>query len=243
MRPRAVAPVILSRGMEEVAVNMLKFISREKARADCYRFLAACFYRPRKDVFLPVGLFGNLAASLDQVSPDVVEIARELERAFAKYDEEAITVEYARLFVGPHELIAPPYGSVYLDRERRVMGDSTMEAAVQYREAGLDLAEDYREVPDHITAELEFMYYLLFRECEALERADRDAALRFLSLQETFFNKHLARWAPQFCDRIRQGTDNEFYARLADCLSAFIANEHIGTVAAGEFPLKEAARG
>jgi len=215
-------------------MDMFKFISREKARADCYRFLAACFYQPRKDVFNDEGLFRNLAASLEQVSPDAAAIAEEMEAVFLKCGETDLTVAYARLFVGPHELIAPPYASVYLDGERRVMGDSTMEVIALYREAGLSMDAEFPEVPDHITAELEFMYYLLFKECESLEQSDRDGALRFLTLQETFFYRYLARWMQPFCDRIRRGADNEFYARLADCLFTFVNGEHIGTVVPGE---------
>ncbi len=50
---------------------------------------------------------------------------------------EPLKVEFSKLFVGPYKLFAAPYGSVYLDDERKVMGDSTLDVKNRYREAGL----------------------------------------------------------------------------------------------------------
>ncbi|MBW1770891.1 MAG: molecular chaperone TorD family protein [Deltaproteobacteria bacterium] len=92
-----------------------------------------------------------------------------------------LCVDFARLFVGPYALLAPPYGSVYLDGERKVMGDSTMDVCMRYAEVGLQLADHFKEVPDHIAAELEFIYFLILKEAEAISRPRgakcRDAVL------------------------------------------------------------------
>lgn len=209
-------------------MDIQEFIPREKARADCYRFFAACFYQPGKDVFIQEGLFKSLAASLNIVSQEASVIASKLEEAFSGYEEEEITVDYAKLFVGPNELIAPPYGSVYLDKERRVMGDSTMEVIAMYKEAGLSMDNEFTDVPDHIAAELEFMYYLIFKEIEALEGSDIDKASALMKMQEVFMNKFLGRWIIPFCKRIQEGTENRFYNRLAVCIVEFIRAESAG---------------
>lgn len=197
------------------------FIVRERARGDSFRFLSACFYQPGKDQFLGEGLLGNLAQALKHASQEAAAAAVALEKAFMKYSERDLMVSYAKLFIGPDKLIAPPYGSVYLDKERRVMGDSTIEVIEFYREAGLSMDEGFREVPDHITAELEFMYYLAFKEVEALEQSQYGAALDLISIQESFVSRFLGRWIRPFCERMREGTDNGFYRALAGCVSAF----------------------
>ncbi len=209
-------------------MNIQEFIPREKARADCYRFLSACFYQPRKDAFIQEGFFNSLAASLNIVSQEASVIASKLEEAFSGYEEEEITVDYAKLFVGPNELIAPPYGSVYLDKERRVMGDSTMKVIAMYQQAGLSMSEGFNDVPDHISAELEFMYYLIFKEIEALEGSDIDKAEGFMKMQEEFMHRFLGKWAIPFCKRIQEGTENRFYNWLAGCIVEFIRAESAG---------------
>ena len=148
-----------------------------------------------------------------------------MEKAFLEADEEGLTVEYARLFVGPFELKAPPYGSVYLDGERKVMGNSTIEVIKLYEETGLVMDKDFKELPDHIAVELEFMYYLIHKEVEALEKSEKEKALAFGETRLRFFNRFLSPWIPPFCEKIKEATDNQFYIGLADCLSTFITNQ------------------
>ncbi len=212
----------------EVKTDMQEFISREKARGDCYRFLSACFYQPKKDIFIQEGLFGNLSASLKLVSPEASAVASELEKEFPGYTEEELAVDYARLFVGPNELIAPPYGSIYLDKERRVMGDSTIEVINMYEQAGLSMNKDFPELPDHIAAELEFMHYLIFKEIEAIEKSDIESATGFMKMQDVFIDRFLGRWIVPFCKRIQEGTGNLFYKNLADCVSIFVMTQNAG---------------
>lgn len=205
-----------------------QLVDYEQARSNCYKLLAVCFYQPQKEAFIQEEFFKNLAVILKGVSPDAAAHVPAMEKAFLKYSEEDLLVAYAKLFVGPNELIAPPYGSVYMDDGRRTMGDSTLEAMKIYKDEGLAIDENFKELPDHIAVELEFMYYLIFKEIEALEKSETDKALDFIKTQELFLDKFLAKWVKPFCDKIRQGTDNEFYGSLADCLSVFIEKARAG---------------
>ncbi len=211
----------------EVKLDIREFISYEKARGDCYRLLSACFYTPKKELFIQDGLLKNLTGLLKQTCPGAAVFSVKMEKAAQRYSNEDLLVEYAKLFVGPYELIAPPYGSVYLDNERRVMGDSTMEVIKMYQESGLSMDKDFKELPDHIAAELEFMYYLIYKETEALEESEIDAALSYLKTQELFLNRFLGRWISPFCEKMKEGTDNEFYAALASCASSFVMNSQL----------------
>jgi TorA maturation chaperone TorD len=200
--------------------------SHEQIRGDCYRFLAACFYLPQKEVFAQENFLEDLTMSLKKVCPEAAPFCLKMQDSLTKYSDEDLSVEFAKLFVGPFELKAPPYGSVYLDRERRVMGDSTMEVIKAYQEQGLSIDDEFKEVPDHISVELEFMYYLIHKEVEALKKGDKKKALKWIEPQEAFFRTYLKPWVPAFCVRIKQGTDNRFYKALADCVSSFIDHFH-----------------
>jgi TorA maturation chaperone TorD len=216
---------------------MDEMILRERMRGDCYRFLSACFCQPQKNVFQEEKLLQNLTKSIHRICPEVALFSASMEESILKYGNEELLVEYSRLFIGPFGVIAPPYGSVYLDGERKVMGESTMEVSRMYRNEGLSGSVDSRELPDHVAVELEFMSYLVFKEIEALETSDLRAAANFVEKQERFSGEFLRRWIPPFCDRIKENTENGFYAALAQCASTFIGSSRpadLCDVAGGE---------
>jgi TorA maturation chaperone TorD len=184
----------------------------ERERADCYRLLSACFE----------GLFSDLVGLTERLCPDAAGFLMEMREAFGRYDAEELAVDYAKLFVGPFELKAPPYGSVYLDNERRVMGESTMEVIRAYGEAGLSVDEGFREVPDHIAAELEFMHYLASKAAEERGSYATKNKLIFVSAQKRFMDKLLGPWVPAFCELIKRESSSAFYRALAGSLEAFI---------------------
>lgn len=199
-----------------------EFLSEERARGECYRLLAACFYPPRKVLWLEEDLPGNLTSLLSRICPPAAESARRMAEALSRCGAEELAVEYARLFVGPQRVIAPPYGSVYLEEGRRVMGDSTLEVLRAYQEAGLHLDSEFKELPDHIAAELEFMYYLTAKGVDAASQGEAREAAGRLAAREAFLNRHLRRWVPGFCARVKDEAGSDFYGSLADCVAGFI---------------------
>lgn len=214
--------------MEQLHENITDidtFTRNESYRGDCYKLLAACFYQPAKEIFLEEGLFENLSGLLKQVCPDAAVFSDTMKRGILNYGAEDLLVEYAKLFVGPYELKAAPYGSVYLDGGGKTMGDSTMEVLKIYNNEGLAIADDFRELPDHIAVELEFMYYLISRETEALKESDTETAVRFFRVRDSFKHAFLGKWVAPFCEKIKEETENSFYRALSDCLSVFIAKE------------------
>lgn len=201
-------------------------ITIKQCRAESYRLLAACFYPPDETWLNQEKLFENLAGTLQVICPDAADFAGQMKNVAQHDGVQELAVEYAKLFVGPYELLAPPYGSVYLDRQKRVMGDSTMAVKKMYREYGLQLADDFKEVPDHIAVELEFMYYLIYKEIEALQQTDNKNALAFLQAQKQFVHVFLGKFVFPFCEKIQEETISKFYQALADCVSTFVRNDY-----------------
>lgn len=195
----------------------------ERARGGCYRLLAACFYTPDQELWLAERLVENLCALLAQVCPAALEPGRRMQAALSRATAEDLVVEHTRLFVGPYHVLAPPYGSVYLEPGRRVMGDSTLEVQEAYRRAGLRLDPDVKEPPDHVATELEFAYYLTARAAEAEDAGQPRVAAETLATRDAFLARFLSRWAPEFCASIREATAHPFYRGLADCLAAVLA--------------------
>jgi DMSO reductase family type II enzyme chaperone len=129
-----------------------------------------------------------------------------------------LEIEYNRLFVGPGRPQAPPYESVYRDPRGLVMGPTARDVERRYAEAGLALAPDYHDLPDHVAMELGFMAYLTMQEAEA---QGKDVRV-WLEKERTFLRDHLIVWLPRFCQRVREKSQHPFYATLAELTMTFV---------------------
>lgn len=191
-------------------------------RSDAFRLLSATFYPPDRQVFLEENLCTNLADVFARLCPEAASHCREMDEALRKSSSDDMQVEHAALFVGPFELLAPPYGSIYIEGKHELMGDSTVEVQRMYRQAGLDLEE--KEVPDHIALELEFAGYLA-RKVYEQRLSEHGIDEQSLALYNRFVKGTLARWVPEFCQRITLESKHPFYLSLARCLEVFLLNE------------------
>lgn len=194
------------------------------ARADLCRLLAACYYE-LDEGFAQEGVFGTLQEVAAAVDGALEAPARRLAAAHAADDLQTLLVDYTRLFLGPERALAYPYGSMYLDEAQRVMGESTVALLDLYRAGGFEVAEDFRELPDHIAAELEFLYQLLFRAAHARLTEDAAALAEAAALRQRLLAEHLGRWAAPFAAALRSGAQCEFYRALADLTETFVAFE------------------
>ena len=65
-------------------------------------------------------------------------------------DADDLVWEYRRLFVGPAPKPAPPWGSVYTDRECVVFGEGTLELRAWMRSHGIARQADDKTPEDHM---------------------------------------------------------------------------------------------
>ena len=188
-------------------------------REDAYRLLAACYYSPTPPL-LDERCCKALEGLLSMLAPEAAAHAAEAARLSSGQGVEALAVEHARLFLGPFHLVAPPYGSYYLD-EKTVMGDSTAEVETFYHSCGLHLSEDFNELPDHITAELEFMSFLAFVERQAEEAGNSGESVRLKGVQREFLGRFLMPWLEPFTTAVISDGESPFYVAVARCTAAF----------------------
>ena len=186
-------------------------LAAEKAlRANAYKLLSECFQPPE------VGLEALIEEAADEEFPVRIDPA-------LIEDLRTLRVDHAKLFVGPFELLAPPYGSIYVDDAERVMTESTLAVERRYRQEGLDVGLD--EPADHVAAELEFVYYLVVKELEALADGDRETAADYRRKQRSFLETHLGVWMDEFAENVEEHADTEFYRTVARETAAFVADE------------------
>lgn len=115
-------------------------------------------------------------------------------------DNEELVWEYRRLFTGPGHLPAPPWGSVYTDRECVIFGEATLALRSWMRTAQVQRTTDERTPEDHIGLMLALLAFL------AAERPE---------LVDEYLTDHLLTWAPHYLDALEEAAVHPFYEGLA----------------------------
>jgi len=174
------------------------------SKALIIKFLSECFHNPDKEQVL---VLKEYKSKLPQRFSDIIDNMD---------DAKELQVDYSKLFLGPFELLSAPYGSVYLEDGRKTFGDSTMDLVQLYQQENLSL--QLNELPDHITIELEFLYYLMVRELEFLDVDDLEQSKLYMEKQKQFMNRHLAKWGNDFANLVEENASCYFYRQIAICL-------------------------
>ncbi|MBI5196761.1 MAG: molecular chaperone TorD family protein [Nitrospirae bacterium] len=141
---------------------------------------------------------------------------------------EDLSVEFARLFLGPGRHISP-HESVHHERADgdwgRLWGRSTVEVKKFVESLGFQYKSDYKGLPDHISVELEFMHELTKNEADALEAEDIESALKCREIEKKFIKEHLLKWIPAFSGKIINEAELSFYREMARLTKSFIEIE------------------
>lgn len=175
-------------------------VQHNDALAFSARVLGALFYfAPDSALAEPlVGAFrdGEWAAQW----PYAVENADALSAAFAADSDESRAQAWQRLFIGPAALPSPPWGSVWLDRENVLFGDSTLALRQWMRENQIAFDVEQNEPEDHIGTLLMLAAWLV--------ENDRQQAC------EQLLAWHLLPWAPRFLNEFVEKADHPFFTAL-----------------------------
>lgn len=202
----------------------LSDLDKASAREDLCRFLSACYYEP-DPAFQEERLFDSMLAAADLLDPELAALARRLGESFAAQDLQALLVDYARLFLGPPEALAKPYGSSWLTGEAALMQESTLAVMELYRQGGFEVDEEFMDLPDHVAVELEFFYLLLFKQNESRRGGLHDVYADWEKLEAMFLGDHLGKWIGLFVPAVVAAAQTPFYRVLAQLTQRFVEME------------------
>ena len=131
---------------------------------------------------------------------------RRLEHAYGPaLTDDALMWEYRRLFVGPMAKPAPPWGSVYTDREQVLFGETTLQLRQWMRENGIARHTNNAEPEDHIGLMLLLMGWIAQHKPEVLG---------------DYLRLHLLPWSHHFLEQLMAATVHPFYEGLAQLTDA-----------------------
>lgn len=163
----------------------------------------------------------EVVGALPEASAQVDALVDQLEAAPGNLDQ--VASEYARIFVGPTALPAPPWESVYRDKKRLLMTATTLSVREYYKACGYE-AQLRQHVPDdHLAIELDFLAALAQETLDACAAGDEEVAQRTFDTGTAFAKAHLALWAGNFAADLRDRDGSCFYCALADALASFVS--------------------
>ena len=100
-----------------------------------------------------------------------------------------------------------------------------MELLKLYEQGGFEIDEEFRELPDHVAVELEFLYLLTYQQNQAQAGGDAEALQAVQVLRTAFLDGHLGRWLGGFILAVHDHAQTDFYRELAELTELFVRLE------------------
>jgi TorA maturation chaperone TorD len=201
-------------------------------REASYRLVSQAFLYPDESRLQGAGL---LATELGREEASLARFAFFSEwsrllhsiRGLGSKDGQNVQNEFVSLFVASADDVpCPPYESVYREPGGRPTGRALAEIEREYTTVGLALSPSFKEFPDHVSLQTEFMAILCERESLAWEDQDLKRGLRIVQKEKAFLDRHLALWFPQFARRIRIADSTGIYAAIGAGAEWFISHDN-----------------
>lgn len=140
----------------------------------------------------------------------------------AHADLGALSDEYTRLFLGPKDLIAPPWESVYRGTERALFQESTLAVRKWYEQYGFEPAQLLRYPDDHISLMMHFLALLCERAVSALEEEKEETYRDAMAAQLLFEQNHLMNWLDAYASDMEKSETNLFYPQFTKAVADMV---------------------
>ena len=113
------------------------------------------------------------------------------------------------------------YGAAHVYQQVHELGD------IQgfYKAFGLDISDIEKERCDHVSVELEFMHFLLYKQAYALENHGDEKAQICVDAQKKFLKEHVGKWVPLFAVLFGRKAEEGFYYALSALTKEFLRLE------------------
>ena len=184
-------------------------------RSAVYKLLSLAFKYPTPDLFeayrngdFPSELFATMSTlpHLESLAHENAGLTDTVRKELTGMTFQDFKVQYSKTFdVGDPQPPCPPYEGVF----------------------GLKMTseEGKRDLADHLSAELEFLHFLTFKENQAREEGNQELLRGYILAQKDFLERHMVNWLPKFSDKMQKSSTLPLYAGLAKITSTFALAE------------------
>jgi TorA maturation chaperone TorD len=195
------------------------------SRSNVYGLLAAVFRAEPSAAFLAQVKSPEFANALESLD---LSLGDDFQDTPCDQLAEGLAVEYTRLFIGPGPRISP-HESMNMEYENpmeaTLWGPQTVKVKKFIEAAGLEYDDSFAGMPDHVSAELEFMQRLAKKEAGAWAEPNEEFATNILKIEERFLDEHLSRWISRFCEKVIEHSEHPFYQGFAGVTKGFLEYE------------------
>ena len=179
--------------MTDMSDSLMPTLLHEKA--DFYLMLAQAFLAPMEPA--------HYAAMTGMLADDLADIDASLEYGIGT-QIEALRAAMARL--SNHEELLVEYSQMFLQPPREavlnvcfpldgaMMGGTVTEIEDFYRHYGVERGDHFKDLPDHVSVQLEFISYLYGRAAEGIGRGEPDTEAEQAACH--FLHQFVSRWLP-----------------------------------------------
>ena len=193
---------------------------RQEEQALAYHFLGRCFYEAPRAEWLAAFAGDRLFEAWPFPSGDDRTAAGlALQATFCQgWNPEqmgALTWDFNRLFVGPGEMLATPWESVYRSKTKLTFQEPTLQVRALYERFGVQAPAMHREPDDHLGLELAFVATLSDLTAQAAAEDDATQTTRCFEAQKDFLRDHLLAWAPTCLALVEKHAETDYYRGAA----------------------------
>ncbi|MBM4053589.1 MAG: hypothetical protein FJ264_02725 [Planctomycetes bacterium] len=203
------------------------------ARSAVYQVLSACYLFPEEEKLslLKGEDFTELVDTIegcygesDSLSA-MVKSLKNLQELYCNADVEKLQSIYNRIVGHTISKECPlyegQYGAAHVFQQVQDLAD------IQgfYKAFGLDISEEEKERCDHVSVELEFMQFLLYKQAYALENHGKEEVEICLDAQKKFLREHAGKWVPLFALLFGRRSVEGFYFALSEVTKEFMKLE------------------
>ena len=205
---------------DEAGTAPVEWRRRQEEQALAYHFLGRCFYEAPRPEWLAAFAGDRLFEAWPFPSGDDRTTAGlALLTAFCRgWDPAqlaALTWDFNRLFVGPGEMLATPWESVYRSKTKLTFQEPTLQVRALYERFGVRAPAVHREPDDHLGLELAFVATLSDLAAQATAKDDGTRLTRCFEAQKDFLRDHLLAWAPACLVLVEKHAETDYYRGAA----------------------------
>ncbi len=193
---------------------------RQEEQGLAYHFLGRCFYEAPRAEWM-AALAGDRLfeawpfPSLDKRTAAGLALLGAFCAGWDPARLGALEWDFNRLFVGPGEMLAPPWESVHRSKTKLTFQEPTLQVRETYQRFGVQAPTIHREPDDHLGLELAFVATLSDLAAGAAARDDTAQLATCFRTQKDFLQDHLLAWAPACLVLVEKHAETDYYRGAA----------------------------